>query len=144
MKNLSKMKLTCPIQFMFVSGVLPIYCYFALNAVVFLSDSTHLLIWTRIKPKSNQSPPCELSSQGGINLMVRSPSWQIHLWNILQVALPVKNLATSSHHIRTQKTGYIYISVLLVRWRILLLDVQPATRPSENKSSWYSWIITYS
>lgn len=38
------------------------------------------------------------------------------------------NLATSSHHIRTQKTGYQYIciSVLLVRWRILLLDVQPA------------------
>lgn len=88
-KNLSKMKWMCPIQFMFVSGVLPIHCYFALNALVFLSDSKHLLIWTGSKPKSNQSPPCELSSQGGINLMVRSPSWQIYLLNILPVALPV-------------------------------------------------------
>lgn len=36
------------------------------------------------------------------------------------------NLTTSSHHIRTQTTEYICISVLLVRWRILLLNVQTA------------------
>ena len=130
-KNLGKMKWTCPIQFMFVSGVLPIHCYFALNALVFLSGSTHVLIIADLDRKQAQIKPKPTlravitgghKSDGPLPLLANlSVEYSASSTSCL-------NLATSSHHIRTNKTGYQYIciSVLLVRWRILFLDVQPA------------------